>query len=218
MFYGNSYIPLPSELEHRPSSVRVTTTEHFYSLPQLSVVPPELEVPDLVIPPSRYTVHPRPTAHLPRPSTHLDELNYKTSSQYGKTLGNSKHCHRIQHYSKARGKQSACPTQQSGAACYRLPDTPQDTPHNTAPHTAPWRQGEEARAGHTDQNKKQWRRKRTVFTTEELAVLTGYYEQNKFLNPGLKAEILAQIDVPGNVLVMWYQNRRAKDRASGIVI
>eukprot|EP00116_Pleurobrachia_bachei_P006947 sb/3467209/ len=64
----------------------------------------------------------------------------------------------------------------------------------------------------------QKRKKRTVFTAEELAILNSYYEVNKFLNPGLKAEILEKIDVPGNVLVMWYQNKRAKDRANGMII
>ena len=212
MFYGNSYIPLPSELQEVRPSVRLSVPEDFYSLPQLGAVPPELEVPDLVIPSS--TTNSRPTNSLSSTSHH--ELYHKSSSHYGKTLGNSKHCHRTQHYSKTRGKEAECRSQQSGAACYRLADTIQETRYKTAPHTAPWRQEEEV--GHTEHNKKHWRRKRTVFTTEELAVLTRYYNQNKFLNPGLKAEILAQIDVPGSVLVMWYQNRRAKDRASGIVI
>ena len=57
-----------------------------------------------------------------------------------------------------------------------------------------------------------------MFTAEELAILNSYYEVNKFLNPGLKAEILEKVDVPGNVLVMWYQNKRAKDRANGMII
>lgn len=65
---------------------------------------------------------------------------------------------------------------------------------------------------------KRWRRRRTVFTQEELSVLESVYFQNKFLNPDLKAEILSKVNVPGNVIVMWFQNRRAKDRSAGIVI
>ena len=66
--------------------------------------------------------------------------------------------------------------------------------------------------------KKQYRRKRTVFSPAELHLLNEYYSRNRFLNPDLKTEILAKMEVPGNVLVMWFQNKRAKDRASGIVI
>ena len=64
---------------------------------------------------------------------------------------------------------------------------------------------------------KQWKRMRTVFFLEELVILTQYYEQQKFLDPDLKVEIPSKIDMPNNVLVMWLQNRRATDRANGIL-
>jgi hypothetical protein len=67
-------------------------------------------------------------------------------------------------------------------------------------------------------NRKRWRRKRTVFSPSEMAVLEGVYEKHKFLNPTLKANILSRVSVTSNVVVMWFQNRRAKDRAAGIAI
>ena len=70
----------------------------------------------------------------------------------------------------------------------------------------------------TNKNRKRWRRKRTVFSPAEMAILEGVYEENKFLNPTLKANILSRVSVASNVVVMWFQNRRAKDRAAGIAI
>ncbi|KAL5255771.1 hypothetical protein ACHWQZ_G011110 [Mnemiopsis leidyi] len=66
--------------------------------------------------------------------------------------------------------------------------------------------------------KKRWRRKRTVFSPAEIAILEGVYEEHKFLNPTLKANILSRVNVSSNVVVMWFQNRRAKDRAAGVSI
>ena len=169
MSYQNCYIPrLPG-----------TDSEDIYTLPQLCSVPPELEVPELVIP-------------LP-----------DTRTPYTRTIPSVKPCYRTQHYS--RGGEQGAP--------YRLSD--RDLSHQSG---APWRQEPLQNPPQDTPPKKQWRRKRTVFSPEELAVLTQYYQENKFLNPDLKAEILSKIDVPGNVLVMWFQNRRAKDRANGIVI
>lgn len=62
------------------------------------------------------------------------------------------------------------------------------------------------------------RRKRTVFSSEELIILETQYSHNKFLTGDIKAFLLAELSVPGHVVVMWYQNRRAKDRNAGIVI
>ncbi|XP_063689933.1 uncharacterized protein LOC134822670 [Bolinopsis microptera] len=70
----------------------------------------------------------------------------------------------------------------------------------------------------TSKQKKRWRRKRTVFSPAEIAILEGVYEEHKFLNPTLKASILSRLNVASNVVVMWFQNRRAKDRATGILI
>ena len=178
MYYNNCYIPLP--------------TEDYYSLPQLGSVPPELEVPDLVIP--------------GRPGNQVATSLAAQPSHFGKTSSKA----RSNKSNKSRPAQ--CPYE---AAHYNLPSVEQEELDSAAP----WRQSHaNPPTPSPTANKKQWRRKRTVFTTEELATLTEYYDSNKFLNPALKAEILSKIEVPGNVLVMWYQNRRAKDRANGIVI
>ncbi|KAL5257182.1 hypothetical protein ACHWQZ_G012200 [Mnemiopsis leidyi] len=171
MSYLNSYIPRLPDSDSEDS--------HPYSLPQLCKVPPELEVPELVIP--------------------LQD----TRTPYIRTMSSVKPCNRTQHYS--RGTEHG--------ASYRLAD------RDSSPQSgAPWRQVSDQNTPQQTPPKKHWRRKRTVFSTDELAILNRYYEQNKFLNPVLKAEILSLIEVPGTVLVMWFQNRRAKDRANGIVI
>ncbi|XP_063695175.1 homeobox protein MSX-2-like [Bolinopsis microptera] len=170
MSYQNSYIPRLPELD---------LEEDSYLLPQLCSVPPELEVPELVIP-------------IP---------NTKTS--YTRTIPSVKPCYRTQHYS--RGAEHSAP--------YRISE--RDSSHQSG---APWRQVPDQNPSQETPTKKQWRRKRTVFSPDEMAILIQYYDQHKFLNPALKAEILSKIDVPGNVLVMWFQNRRAKDRANGIVL
>ena len=176
MSYLNSYIPrLPDSDSEDP---------HPYSLPQLCTVPPELEVPELVIP-------------LP------DTRTSYTRTSYTRTISSVKPCYRTQQYSRST----------EHGALYRLAE------RDSSPQPgAPWRQVSDQNTPQQTPPKKQWRRKRTVFSSDELAILNRYYEQNKFLNPVLKAEILSLIEVPGNVLVMWFQNRRAKDRANGIVI
>ena len=90
---------------------------------------------------------------------------------------------------------------------------PSHTSH-TSPHTVPQVQYVTA----PQSNNKQWRRQRTVFTKEELAVLESVYAKHKFLTPQLKAEVLSRVNVPSNVLVMWFQNKRSRDRAAGMVI
>ena len=169
MSYQNSYIPTTPDSD----------LEDPYILPQLCSVPPELEVPELVIP-------------LPDSRT-----------TYTRTIPSVKPCYRTQHYS--RGVEHGAP--------YRLSET-----HSCPQSGAPWRQVPGQNPPPDTPPRKQWRRKRTVFSPDELAILNQYYDQYKFLNPALKAEILSKLDVPGNVLVMWFQNRRAKDRANGIVI
>eukprot|EP00116_Pleurobrachia_bachei_P013159 sb/3473421/ len=109
-----------------------------------------------------------------------------------------------------------------GMVHYQTPSkqhySPDQLHYSSSQHTAPWRQPAPVGKKSCKPSTQQQRRKRTVFTAEELAILNSYYEVNKFLNPGLKAEILEKVDVPGNVLVMWYQNKRAKDRANGMII
>ena len=164
MSYSESYLPL----------LRVYPEEYLYTLPNLCSVPPELEVPELVIPATK------PGSRDP----------------YTRTMPSTKMCKRDR------------------TSPYTLPQRE----HSSATH---WRQditkqGIEVVTETT--TKKQLKRKRTVFSADELEILITYYKQNKFLNPDSKAEILSKIDVPANVLVMWFQNKRAKDRATGMVI
>jgi hypothetical protein len=159
--------------------LNLNSEEDPYQFPQLRSVPPELEVPELVIP--------LPDSRTP----------------YTRAIPSVKPCYRTQHY--ARGTEQGAP--------YRISDK-----CSSDQSGAPWRQTPPQNPSQDTPPRKQWRRKRTVFSPEELAILTQYYEQHKFLNPILKAEILCKLDVPSNVLVMWFQNRRAKDRANGIII
>ena len=94
--------------------------------------------------------------------------------------------------------------------------TEQDNCYTTDDNTS--KQKKRFSEDRTSKQKKRWRRKRTVFSPVEIAVLEGVYEEHKFLNPTLKASILSRLNVASNVVVMWFQNRRAKDRATGILI
>ena len=137
--------------------------EYLFTLPNLCSVPPELEVPELVI----------------------------SSTKPG----------------------SRDP--------YRDRTFPYTLVQKEDPSPISWRQevtNEEVKTLKETPTKKQLRRKRTVFSAEVLLILTTYYEQNKFLNPESKAELLLKIALPSNALVMWFQNRRAKERAKGVVI
>ena len=72
--------------------------------------------------------------------------------------------------------------------------------------------------GCTDKKQTSLRKKRTVFTAADIVTLEEVYQRSKFLNPRLKRYILGRVRLSGNTVVMWFQNRRAKDRARGIII
>ena len=72
-------------------------------------------------------------------------------------------------------------------------ETPQP-PVTSMPHSAPHSPSSPA-----NKEKKRWRRRRTVFSPEEIAVLEGVYEEQKFLNPALKSSILERVSVPGTI-------------------
>lgn len=106
-----------------------------------------------------------------------------------------------------------------------LPHSQQQKQYHTLPHIqhtlhGQYQTSEQCHTSATENSNKErkFRKSRTVFTPQELAVLEGVYSVNKFLNPALKADILTKISVPGNTVVMWFQNRRARDRATGIII
>ena len=217
---------------------------YYYDLPELRPVAPELEVPELIIP-SDYINNKRPLSPTSSCAKFDCSPVKRSRGNLATRQGNGANCYNatvdldqvynMSHYPSTH--QGAYPDmsiyQPEGSSCpWR-----QELDQTTLPQ-APWRQDTVPTPTTTALSKvakkvssffkkpsakksaktTQQRRKRTVFTAEELAILNGYYEVNKFLNPGLKAEILEKIDVPGNVLVMWYQNKRAKDRASGMII
>ena len=175
------------------------------SLPPLCTVPVELEVPDLAIPVSTCLRTSRKGSQRPTPyrrpecsSTPWRQPAYG----YPLTLPDA-HLHLPATHNTPS---SLTDSNQHNSSTFhqQLPAQACDLTPSSASTPEP--------------KKKQYRRKRTVFSPAELQLLNDYYSRNKFLNPDLKTEILAKIEVPGNVLVMWFQNKRAKDRASGIVI
>ena len=176
------------------------TADHLFLLPDLCPVPAELEVPELVISPGAY---------------HTDNF-FTRAGYHGNDSYTQPHHHGKDSYKRTILPSKSCPSA-AAPTPYSLPDRNQQSEG-----VAPWRQTAHEESGDSNLQqtapKKQSRRKKTVFSPEELAILTMFYEQNKYLNPESKAEILTKIDVPGNVLVMWFQNRRAKERANGIVI
>eukprot|EP00116_Pleurobrachia_bachei_P008257 sb/3468519/ len=207
-------------LQLPPNSI--TSMPYYYDLPELRPVAPELEVPELIIP-SDYCNNKRPLS--PTSNCTRYDCSPVKRSRRGMILSlDNTSCYdtadQVYH-----DMSSSHPTTHGSypdlSVCLSL--------ELDSVYQAPWRQDQATPTTAPPQETKkpakkpakttqQQRRKRTVFTAEELAILNSYYEINKFLNPGLKAEILEKLDVPGNVLVMWYQNKRANDRANGMII